>query len=80
MADQWKCNTPNGKRIEFVKSSKVLDQIISDDDKDYQHTAERKQATNALCRKLQVMNLTSFHIHPIMKAQMFRTSVKPILT
>ncbi len=80
MADQWQGNTLNGKLIELVKSFKVLGQIISDDDKDNQHIAKRKQATSAMCSKLQVMNLTSYHIHPIMKAQMFRTYIRPILT
>jgi hypothetical protein len=78
--DQWQECTLSGKKISIVKTFKVLGQIISDDGKDVEHVAKRKQATNVMNGKLQAMNLTSFHIHPRMKAQLFRTYIRPILT
>jgi hypothetical protein len=64
LADQWQECTLNGKKLSIAKTFKVLDQIISDDGKDVEDVAKRKQGTNIISGKLKAMNLTSFHIHP----------------
>ncbi len=80
MNDSWQNNTLNGMPIQVVNSIKILGQIISDDGLDVEHIEKRMKATNGMTAKLNCMNLTSLHIHPKTKAQLFRTYFRPILT
>jgi len=74
IADQWQGNTLNCKPIE------VIENIGKNPNKDVEHISKRSKATNVMFAQLQAMNLNSLHIHPIMKAQLFRTYIRPILT
>jgi hypothetical protein len=69
-----------GKTVEVVNSVKILGQIISNDHRDDEHISKRKKAMHAMIGKLQAMNLNSLHIHPYMKAHLFKTYIRPILT
>lgn len=70
----------DGKTIQLLKSMKILGQIISDDDLDQEHIKNRLRSTNIMVAKLQTINLTSLHIHPKMKAQLFKTYIRPVMT
>jgi hypothetical protein len=68
------------KTMEITSTMKILGQILSSDGKDAEHINKRKLATNTMSGRLQALNLNSAHIHPKMKAQMFKTYVRPVLT
>jgi hypothetical protein len=69
-----------GKTVEVANSVKILGQIISNDHQDDEHISKRKKAMHAMIGKLQAMNLNSLHIYPYMKAHLFKTYIRPILT
>ena len=69
-----------GKKIEIVDSMKVLGQILSNNNNDKLHLEKRKSSTNTMMGRLQSMNLNSLHIHPKMKAQLFKSYIRPVLT
>ena len=64
-----------GKTVEVVNSVKILSQIISNEHNDDEHISKRKKATHAMIGKLQAINLNSLHIHPYMKAHLFKTYI-----
>jgi len=70
----------DGKTIEIVDSMKILGQILSNNNNDKLHLEKRKSATNTMMGRLQTMNLNSLHIHPKMKAQLFKSYIRPVLT
>jgi hypothetical protein len=69
-----------GKIVDVTNSMKILGQILTSDGKDVEHFNKRKSATNVMIGRLQALNLNSAHIHPKMKAQMFKTYIRPVLT
>ena len=69
-----------GKVVEVTSTMKILGQILTSDGKDIEHLNKRKCATNVMIGRLQALNLNSAHIHPKMKAQMFKTYIRPVLT
>jgi len=70
----------DGKHINIVDSMKILGQILSNDNTDKSHLAKRKQSTNTMMGRIQALNLNSLHIHPKMKAQIFKSYIRPVLT
>jgi len=68
------------KTVEVTSTMKILGQILSSDGKDLEHINKRKLATNTMISRLQALNLNSAHIHPKMKAQMFKSYIRPVLT
>ena len=70
----------DGKQIDSVNSMKILGQVLSNDNTDKPHLEKRKQSTNTMMGRLQTLNLNSNHIHPKMKAQVFKSYIRPVLT
>ncbi len=69
-----------GKQIDIVDKVKILGQILTNDGKDVEHVAKRRAQSHIMMTRLQALNLNSVHIHPVMKGQMFKTYIRPVLT
>ncbi len=59
---------------------KILGQILTSDGKDLEDLNKRKSTKNVMIGRLLALNLNSAHIHTEMKAQMFKTYIRPVLT
>jgi hypothetical protein len=70
----------DGNQINRVYSVRILGYILSCDLKNAMHMEKRKTCLNIVTAKLAMLSFTSNHLHPKVKAQLFKSYIRPVIT
>lgn len=80
MLDQWEDELElDGSVIRRVPSMRYLGVEISEDDRIAEHLEKRKRLVFQSISRLKTIGLHTHHLHPIMKGQLYKTYIRPIL-
>ncbi|CAF0743838.1 unnamed protein product [Brachionus calyciflorus] len=78
--DIWQGNLVlDGTAIKRVDTMKYLGVDISEDDRLSKHLSKRKRLVQQALFKLKIIGLQTPFLHPIMKGQLYKTYIRPIL-
>jgi hypothetical protein len=81
LADFWQQDVQmDGNPIIRVYSVRILGYVLSCDLKNTMHMEKRKICLNVVTAKLALLSFTSNHLHPKVKAQLFKSYIRPVIT